>query len=771
MERVLGIGVLMLALACGASAAKLGLPEFVVPDCLGVNIHFVGREDKQVEQIAKAGFRFIRMDFHWNSVEKQKGVYDFKAYDELVDSLKQRSIRPLFILDYGNELYDEGMAPRTDEGRKAFAAFAGAAAAHFKGQGILWEIWNEPNIFFWRPQPNAENYVQLVKATSAALKKADPKCTVLAPALAGWDFGFMETICKLGVLEDIDVVSLHAYGASKPEDAAAYYSRIREIVKRYAPKGKQLPLVSGEWGYSAIGGMTVERQGEFLVRAFLTNLMNDVRLSIWYDWHDDGPDPKENEHHFGTVYLDFKEKPAYHAMQALARELKGYTFASRITLESDQDYLALFKRGGDLRLAAWTTGEPHKIKLPVDVRKFELVSVTGERRRAEAVGGSIDLDLSGGVTYVEPQERSKRWALEAGWKVTAKAVWKNSRLAVAVVSESPGSKPRLRFSGPGLVTSQLSVSQLTGAGRVRQRPSYPYVWSGDPRPKITATLSVDELDSPLKRVVELDTSACPAIEVLPPWQGEIVVQAGGGTGGTFKGKLLVENVQGIELDAKPVEITLPPGGEVRSGFKIKKEPAGQFSLACRLTSEAGGDVVRIASKRYQIVETFADGEPGKPVARYKLELDGDAKVPAKATLEYVKCPPGGPSDVCARLDFEFDAGWRFVRVSPRPMTNIAGKPRWAKLWVKGEGVDSFLRLRLVDPEGQSFQPDYGRVNFDEWRCLTASMTGDGAGHWGGPNDGVMRYPISWDTLFLVDNVGGQKKKGTVYVGPLMIAYD
>ena len=774
MVKAIAIGVLALVPARAVPDAGIGLPEFVVPDCLGVNIHFTGREDKQVEQIARAGFRFIRMDFHWHTIEKQKGSYDFKAYDELVESLAERGIRPLFILDYGNELYDGGLAPHTDEGRRAFAAFAGAAAAHFRGKGILWELWNEPNIFFWRPQPNAEDYVKLLKATSEALKKADPKCTLLAPALAGWDFGFMETICKLGALEHIDAVSLHPYGASKPEDAADYYARIREILRRYAPKGKQLPLVSGEWGYSAVGGMSVERQGEFFAREFLTNLMNDIRLSIWYDWRDDGPDPNENEHHFGTVYLDSREKPAYFAMQTLSKELAGYTFGTRLEPDSDKDYLALFRKGGDCRLAAWTTGEPHTIRLPVDVDQFELVSLTGERRAARAKGGVLDLELSGAVTYVKPKRKSMRWALEAAFKPSAKLRLDGGRLVAEVAAECRGSSPRLGVSGPGLQAAWIALRATTPEGRAVERwapwLTTPYVWNGDPNPKITTTLSVDELDRPLTRTVELDTSACPKIEVLPPRHGAILVQVRNGTGETLKGRLALEDVRGIELEAGPVGVTIPPDDEAIAGFQIKTPPAGRFSLACRLTNDAGEDVVRMPAKRYQIVETFSEGQPGRTVDKYKLELDGDAKVPAKATLQYVECPDGGAQEVCAKLDWDFDAGWRFVRISPRPPVPIEGRPRWARIWVRGHEGGGVARLRVVDSGGQSFQPNYGELDFADWRCLTAPMTGEAAGHWGGANDGVMRHPISWDTLFLLDNVGGAKKSGTVYIGPLMLVY-
>jgi hypothetical protein len=104
-----------------------------------------------MEMLAAAGFKWVRMDFTWAGTEREKGVYDFSAYDRLDAHLDKHKLRALFILDYGNKLYEpDGSSPHTDESRAAFARWAAAAVAHFKGKGYLWELWNEPNIAqFW----------------------------------------------------------------------------------------------------------------------------------------------------------------------------------------------------------------------------------------------------------------------------------------------------------------------------------------------------------------------------------------------------------------------------------------------------------------------------------------------------------------------------------------------------------------------------------------------------------------------------------------------
>jgi len=778
MVKLLTIGLLV-ALAVAARASQLGLPSPTIPDCLGVNIHFVGSETNQVNQIADGGFRFIRMDYIWSNVEKQKGVYDFKPYDELLAALKSRNIRPLFILCYGNPLYDEGNGPCTDAGRNAFASFAKAAAAHFKGEGVLWEIWNEPNgANFWRPTPKVEDYVKLARATYAALKEGDPDCTVLAPALAGWDFGYIEAAFKLGLLECTDVISVHPYGSSKPEDAADYYATVRELAATYGPKDKRFPVVSGEWGYSATGGTTVERQGEFLARQFLSNLMNDVRLSIWYDWHDDGPDPNEGEHHFGTVYhQDFSPKPAYLAAKTLTTELAGYSYATRMSLEPGPDYLLLFKKDDDYRLAAWTTGASHRVRIPVDVPKLDVVTLTGERSQIEAKNGIIEIELTGAVKYVEPLAKSRRWAIEAGWKVSARTVFEVDNERPALQAEVRSSNPTetvISVQGKGLKCDWLQTSNAGPSGS-SQRMLTSYVDSDEQHAYVTVTLAPPELASPLVRVVELDTSAAPRVDVLPPTNRELVIavrKPPSAKDKAFSGKLILGNSEGVRLieESKTVEIR-PGEDEAVLRFPVTQQPAPLHSFACKLVDSKGSDVVRVSARRYALVETFADGKVGDEIRKYAVELDGDAKVRAEAKLTYARAPGKAPSGICAKLDYDFDTGWRFVRISPQPAIKIPDRPRSAKLWIKGDGSYNYARLRFTDSGGQTFQPDYRKLGFSNWICATARMTGESAGHWGGKNDGLIHYPISWDTLFLLDSAGGRQTKGTVYLGPVMLCYD
>src|SRR5438034_1100450 len=95
------------------------------------------------------GVGIVQDEERTHATSGQQGQYNFSSYERIVSMLAARGMRPLFILDYTNSLYESShspaytsVGPHTDAVRQAFARFAAAAAAKFKGRGIVWEIWN-----------------------------------------------------------------------------------------------------------------------------------------------------------------------------------------------------------------------------------------------------------------------------------------------------------------------------------------------------------------------------------------------------------------------------------------------------------------------------------------------------------------------------------------------------------------------------------------------------------------------------------------------------
>jgi hypothetical protein len=391
---------------------------------VGVNIHFVKGHERDLDLIAAAGFKFVRMDFTWAGIERKQGEYDWSGYDQLTANLEDRGIRALYILDYSNPLYEEEVtsrnpinglqhkttaSPQHPESVAAFAKWAGAAAKHFSGRRIIWEIWNEPNIHFWQPKPDVEQYTTLALAACKAIRKADPDATIFGPATSGFPWEFLETFFKSGALEYLDAVSVHPYRDYKkpPESAGTDYSKLRELIENHAPatKKNQIPILSGEWGYAThTKGLPLETQAAFAARQQLANLLYGVPLSIWYDWMNDGEDPNEREHNFGTVTPNLKPKPAYVAIQTLTRELNGFGIVQRHNTGNAKDFVLVLTNGaGEIKLAAWTLGEAHEVTLETSLsgnRPVPIVSGEGERTEARSQDRKLPLELSAAPKYI-----------------------------------------------------------------------------------------------------------------------------------------------------------------------------------------------------------------------------------------------------------------------------------------------------------------------------------------------------------------------------------
>ena len=368
------------------------------------------------------------MDFHWASTEPQRGRYDFNPYDRLLAALAPRHIRAVLILDYSNRLYDGGLSPASEEGRQAFARWAAAAAVHFRGQGVLWEMYNEPNIGFWKPQPDVRQYVKLALAVGKAIHAAAPEELYCGPGTSQIDLPFIEECFKAGLLQYWSAVTVHPYRQTGPETVTPEYHRLGRLIARYAPPGKAIPIVSGEWGYSAAWRkMDVARQGKMLPRQWLINLANGIPLSIWYDWHDDGPNPKEPEHHFGTVenlYHAHGEpvydpKPAYRAAATLARLLAGCRYNKRLAVGADDDYVFLLAQaatpGRD-----WPSGalRPRLTRSPFPPARGDLKPRAPRAkcsRPLDATAAGLRVAAGDAPQYLVADSRNALLEIAAGW--------------------------------------------------------------------------------------------------------------------------------------------------------------------------------------------------------------------------------------------------------------------------------------------------------------------------------------------------------------------
>jgi hypothetical protein len=736
------------------------LPSPTLPDGLGVNIHFTDPRPGEMEMLAAAGFHWVRMDFDWAAIEKTPGRYDFSAYDRLMAALATYKIRALFILDYRNPLYDGGVSPHTDVGRQAFARWAAAGVRHFAGRGVLWEMYNEPNGGFWSPHADVDGYVPLALAVGKAVKAAAPHEAYIGPASAGLDMPFLEACFRAGVLKYWDAVSVHPYRGDGPETATGDFARLRALIDHYAPAGKQIPILSGEWGYPVEPVL----QGKYLARQWLSNMANGIPLSIWYDWHDDGTDPNNPEHHFGTVFNPYHAgqtppydpKPSYLAARALTTTLRGFRYGKRLALADPGDYALLFTDGRDTRLALWTTGKPHEVTLPASPGMFHDTALTGEAGEdVQADVHGLRVMLTDAPRYLAPTKPNDLLTVAAHW----------DRAPLEIAGHAPGSvSRRLLLTNPlnhpisltlssGKVAMLLphcsvSLSAASDLHRDGQALALRFRWSLGGQTVEQRTLVT--VSNPL-RVMPLG----PIGRVLP-------VRLENPSGEAFAGTLALN---GSALLPASTPFRLAAGDlEVTVSVPLAANAPPDFRAAGQVKDAKGQAVLSLPSTTFRPLEGFRGLAADAPTSVYEVLPDGSASVKSEQTLAVVPVPPGLPGAAvpnALRITYRLDDGWKFIRVAPRDAARktVDGHPAALSLWLYGNGSGLQARMRFTDSTGQTFQPDGVPITWRGWRPVLFPLDATRSGHWGG--DGVIHFPVRLDTLLLIDNGSRKATQGVV----------
>lgn len=698
------------------------IPERTISDGWGVNLGFNDLAPREKTLLAESGLKWVRRDLFWHVVEPKKGEWDWTIYDRLLSDLKPLKIKPVFILCYGNGLYQPD-APRTPEARAAFCRYVQKAVSRYKDRGIIWELWNEPNNHHWQPKPDVKEYIQLALEASRAFKAAAPRETLVGPALAGFDWPFVEACFKAGLLNYWDGVTVHPYRPMEPETSAADYARLRGLISSHSPKGRAIPILCGEIGYSHISVPGKEVQADYFLRQHLVNLASGVPLTIWYNWSDNGPDPKNTEHHYGTVGMapEFNEKPSYLAVKEVTTQLRGFSYSKRLAFGGPQDWLLLFTRGRESAVMAWTTA-PIPSPLPNELRSTASI----RNRSGISLPSSVPALTNSPIILKYP----------SGWMASLSRV---PELPLSLSVSSPTDllcqlKPfhgrKLYLAGPGYRHSLVLGS--TGAGALSKLPRF-----------------ADRSRQPHSLMVTLD-GVPQRTDLHHEAPIDVTVASLGRTASVTISphKLGLKGVFELKSSGKTAKMPISLSAGKSSSFRVK-DPTQPFSI--RLIER--GMTVR-SDGPWQISDLSLRGA--------RAALDGDPKVDGRISAKEsaVKEGPaqGSPSLV---LDYDFGKGWKYALISPTqplPVPKGAGQVTY---WVKGSGSGVLLLMRYQDSTGQTFQPEGVPVDWTGWKPVTFALNGSTGGRWGGANDGKVHLPIKITALAVLDNPQGRGMKGQI----------
>ena len=762
------------------------LPDATDLSGLGINLMDANPTDAQFQMIQDAGFKYVRYDMTWAGIEKVKGVFDWAATDGVMAKANAHGLRVQVLLAYGNPLYtsDTG-APSTATSRAAFAAFAASAAARYTHRGIVWELYNEPNITAWWPTPNPVDYAALANATATAIRSVSSDEWIMAlNTQAPVDSNtttFNSSVINGLSLGNLDGLAYHPYTQSNPEIMVSPMANGRAMGDTANPIGHSLAQMIGEVGIPRTWTGSAAMQSVYTLRTVLTNLSQGVGYISLFSFSDISPDTTDWHATCGlTSYGANVPYPVYYAVQRMTSQLSGYKFSKRLTLASANDYCLLFSNpdnANDNKLVVWTSNASHTVTLPSSAAGFASLDLaTGATGSATATPAGLAVAATGDATVYACSVANPLLDVAAKWgKLPASLVLSTKadaidQLGSVIVSPAWATAP---------VGTTLKIEDVPATVAGYTRPSYTTTLSNlsaltlDSAAVQTVFNSLgalqDEMGNTrsLKLTVQLPdgSSVLQAAAVArkqtmlmyptTPQNWQLTLRVDNPSGAAFSGS--VKAYSGLVNETQPVSFAK---GET---YQMLFFPALTTALLANNMSfelydngvnpvDPGSPVVASTNgMQYRASNSTSD-------AGYTLTLSS-AATGSTATLGYGNSTWAfiyGMAMMNIDYSFSANSGGQFIALNPTTSLNttlFAKTPYSIGMWVNGDGSGNYLASRFVDDSAQTFQLAGPQVTWTGWRWVIIPIAGNLSNHWSGANDGVVHGNIRCRTPLLISSAG------------------
>jgi hypothetical protein len=333
------VALLAVAAGCGGDDDGSGSGELApegVPRAFWGVVSGTELSEDELAQMGDANVGTLRELFLWPEIEpRTDDAYDWSKVDPLVAGAAENGMEVLPFV-YGTPAWTVGDCLGYDalkcqrippleskQAREAWQDFLRDLVARYGPGGSFWsdesdgydpqevpitrwQIWNEPSsVTYFRPQPSAERYADLVQLSHEAITEVDPNAQIVLGGLFGEPRGataddgvaweYLRSLYEVDGIEDqFEVVAMHPYAAST-EEIEVQFDRILEVIDQAGDAGARIWVTELGWGSAEpspdaplVKGP--DGQKELLEDSFelLRANRDPWRLEgvIWYQWKD-----------------------------------------------------------------------------------------------------------------------------------------------------------------------------------------------------------------------------------------------------------------------------------------------------------------------------------------------------------------------------------------------------------------------------------------------------------------------------------------------------
>ncbi len=315
-----------------------------------------GRLEEAARVARQAGIACLRDRLSWAETNPARGQFDWHRY---LASAKAQEREGIAVYQIIHDCPAWASSPPKGSPTPNCAApsdltyvfeYFERAVRDFGPGVVAFEIWNEPDIFFFAGRPS--EYSAILKAAYLGCHRGRPEVYVLNGSLAMPAGRWYEAAFESGLTPYFDIFNMHYYGPT--DESLERLATNRAMAKRHGAGAK--PLWITEMGIpagrDANGGYAAAEklQAAYLVRAYTQSIGEGVdRFFYFYmaeflEW---------GASLWGVVHEDLTPKPAYAALASLTDVLEGCEPVGRADLGDDKSRGYLFSTPKGYVLIAW----------------------------------------------------------------------------------------------------------------------------------------------------------------------------------------------------------------------------------------------------------------------------------------------------------------------------------------------------------------------------------------------------------------------------------
>lgn len=384
-----------------APVGLIDMPTFNVPTDtrFGTHVHAAKELAQDATSSAAAlGLGIIRLGDNWQTTEPAPGEFYWnEPFAQAMGEATANGMDKMIVVGRNNKAYDGGKPPSSQAGYDAYTRYAAALAEHYDLQAI--EVYNEWNIpSFNSGCRTGTCYAPVLRAAYEGIKSVDPNLPVIGGVTGNFDRRFFQDLWDAGGIDTLDAVSFHPYQTmAYAEDLEGILEQSRADMSTHAePK----PIWITELGWSSkTGDVSLEVQGEMLVRSEITALANGVDRYFWYDLVNDKNDRAEHEGNFGLFgqrtdgIAAYPPKPSGYTQALLIAKLAGATYVARDEAPGVYSHNLSGADGEELHVA-WSTAGAATVEYAA-TGTITAINTRGEVITYEPTDGNVVVDVSG----------------------------------------------------------------------------------------------------------------------------------------------------------------------------------------------------------------------------------------------------------------------------------------------------------------------------------------------------------------------------------------